>query len=134
MRKTRRRSRSVSGDLQFGSDVAESLGLPIEEVAAIVGAIVGGRAAGFVVATFPDVAPLTKMIPAGRSTNQRIDQICEDCRLAGAARIVCARPASPESPKPSEQNMLECGGVSFAVVVRSPQGKEMRQGSPLETK
>lgn len=137
MRKTGPRSKNVSGDLKFGSDVADLLGLPVEEVAAIVGAIVGHRADAFAVAVFQDGRRVPLMVSTDRktSTATRIERIVEDCFFAGAKSVVCAILAST-AWRPNCERQAVASGVRFLSlepVKAMPEGREGLSRRPLAT-
>ncbi len=137
MRNTRLRSKKVSGDLKFGSDVADLLGLSDEEVAVIVGAIIGLRADAFAVAIFGDGRRLPFMVPVGLKAfaGTRIDRIVEDCFLADAKSVVCAVLAS-SGWRPNCERQAIAGGVRFLSlesVKAMPEGREGLSRRPIAT-
>jgi hypothetical protein len=93
----------------FGSEVAERLGLHADDVAAMVGAIVGGAAAAFVVGQFEEGWSLPLMLPRAES----IDPTVEGLVSAGATRIIIARTTRASQKDP---NAFVFAGVQFSAV------------------
>ena len=111
------RAELVPPEVAFGSEMAERLGLAAEDVGAIVGAIVGGSAAAFVIGRFESGVQLPLMLPRVGG----IDLTIEKLTSAGAVRVILA---TSEGASTTDAEAFVFAGVRFVTITAPDRAKE----------
>lgn len=111
------RAKLVPSEAAFGSEMAERLGLAAEDVAAIVGALVGGAAAAFVIGQFESGVQLPLMLPRVDG----IDSTIVELASASAVRIVLA---TSEGASTTDAEPFVFAGVRFVTITAPDRAKE----------
>ena len=111
------RAKLAPSEAAFGSEMAERLGLSAEDVGAIVGAIVGGSTAAFVIGRFESGAQLPLMLPRVDGIDLTIGELTS----AGAVRMILA---TSEGASAADAEAIVFAGVRFLAITSPDRAKE----------